>query len=104
MVDPLMGVLLKAGGLSLRELFVRVGPEFQTGRRLAGLLKTGDVRIESIGAESESQAMEQLGIKLNLSEEDIAGLLLQAYTQHPAVADSVEILPTSKAWRFSSQP
>jgi hypothetical protein len=96
-VTPVMSVILKAGAVSLRELFSRLGTEIETRRQLAELLKSGAVRVEVIDGASGSSALRDLDIQTSESEEQIAERL--AALNSEAVSERVELLPTAKAWR-----
>ena len=90
-----MQLIIRAGGLSLRELFARAGDVAMTSRRVATLLKSGEVRIESPEGTGEvKNRLATLSHDLqSLSETDIADRLT---ANSP---EDLEIVPTAKAWR-----
>jgi hypothetical protein len=94
-MDPVMSVILKAGALSLRELFARLGTE-PTVRRLAHLRKNGDVRFE-VDPTLHLNAAGELSIEADQTEDEIAARLLSINDRN--LASHVEVLPTAKAWR-----
>jgi hypothetical protein len=98
MADLVMAILLQTGGLSLRELFARIGDQLGNRLRLATLLKTGEVRLELASPDEEAGTAEALEkLRAGSSEEEIAQLL-ENVTFKPA-ANNIAIVPTLKAWR-----
>lgn len=97
MADPVMSALLQTGGLSIQELFARVGGQLSNRLRVASLLKSGEVRLE-FAPEREPQ---QQFLTPSSSEEEIASQL-EALISATDSASEIEVVPTVKAWRSSS--
>lgn len=112
MNDPVITTILNTGGLSLQELFARIGTQLGNRLRVANLLKNGDVRLEltspSAGnaMEIEIQKLEELFGELqektsskSSSSEELAAALLESLSASTEAANDIEIVPTLKAWR-----
>jgi|SRR5215471_1128529 len=99
MTDPVLATILQTGGLSLQELFGRVGGHLSNRLRIASLLKSGEVRLEIAPGEGAAQpkALEDFQITSGSSEQEIAARL-QGFMS----AEEIEIVPTFKAWRSSA--
>lgn len=98
MTDPVLATILQTGGLSLQELFGRVGGQLSNRLRVASLLKNGEARLERAPAEGAAQPKTpELQITPGSSENEIAERL-QGYMS----AEEIEIVPTFKAWRSSA--
>ncbi len=95
MVDPLMSIVARAGGLSLRELAARAGaygsPQESEafGNWLATRYRDGEIRIESDDREW------LVGLDRG-SATDVAARLTQLATGPEA---GIIISPTARAWR-----
>ena len=96
-----MGTILKSGGLSLQELFARVGDQLSNRLRVANLLKSGEVRLETADSTSDTKeylkVLEILQKKDNSSEDEIAEVFDKIVDK--AAANSIAVVPTLKAWR-----
>jgi hypothetical protein len=97
MPDPVMSIVMKAGSLSLRELFARAGTHL--GGWLTTHLKSGELRVESADDALMQELDRALIQKLDTDREKaITGILTQLATDR-CRAESIEISPTAKAWR-----
>jgi len=99
MPDPVMMALMQTGGLSIQELFARVGGQLSNRLRVASLLKNGEVRLELSPEHGPRDLVELL--TPSSSEEQIADRL-QALIGADDAASEIELVPTVKAWRSSS--
>ncbi len=101
MAGTLMQIILKAGGLSLRELLARAGTGELVMRQLANLIKSGDLSLAVRGADTDipeaQQALQDLTSRPDSSEEQITASLKRI--AHDPIAESIEVEPTLKAWR-----
>jgi hypothetical protein len=95
MYDPVFAIIMKAGSLSLRELFARAGADDATRLRVANLLKNGEVRFEPAEGGGRLPDLPALDVD-RLSEQEIAA---NFNTISDSTAESVAISPTAKAWR-----
>jgi len=108
MVDPIMSTVLLTGGLSLRELFGRVGAHLANRLLLAHLVKNGEVRFELTPPQDgrpKGSVVDELLRNKDSSDEKLADLLAVILKNESSDADSaeeIEIIPTVKAWRSNA--
>jgi hypothetical protein len=101
MADPVMMAILQSGGLSLQELFARVGAQSSNGLRVASLLKNGEVRLDISPELANKITLDQI-LTPNSSEEEIAAhlqALISAVDSGSDIASDIAVVPTVKAWR-----
>ncbi len=94
-MDPVIAIIMKAGSLSLRELFSRVGTDAGTRLRVAALLKNGEVKFERFEGADDTVVMPNLDIA-HLTEQQLAA---EFSTIPSSTAENIAIAPTAKAWR-----
>jgi hypothetical protein len=98
MLDPLMSLIMRAGGLTLRELTSRSsGAGFGLGAWLATNYRNGQIQIEF----SDRSLRRELEGELARRDDDRMALRFNELAYSP-VADSIQILPTARAWRSST--
>ena len=95
MIDPVFAIIMKAGSLTLRELFSRVGADAATRLRIAALLKNGEVKFEPVEGSDGAAVMPNLDIR-RLTEQQLAA---EVSAISSSDAESIALAPTAKAWR-----